>query len=464
MDGHRLLSHFLKFLASGLRSSYVISIGLTIVLLAVLTYIVYLVQSDERRTNEPKRIYFADDISLAHRKVIDLFNERHRGSIEVVPIDIPFSRFSTNERKELFARFLRSKSDQIDIFSVDVIWVPRFAKWCESLEKYIPPMERNAILKEALEPCFSRDTLVTIPLFIDVALIYYRRDLLQQFSDAGRLEEELQQSMTWDRFIALCRRFDAKKNPPYIYQADGYEGLLCGFVEMLEDLRAPLVRKGRFELTTPEAVRAASMLRDFIWKYRISPPAVAGFRENNSVLYYLRNDAVFLRGWPSFERDFRTLGPAANVDTSMLRKAPLPRFTGYPPASILGGWNLMISRYSTQKEEAAVFLRFLMSSEAQTILYEDGGFLPTNKSMYEDSTLLQRYRDLQFYGGLLHNGVRRPALVEYTKYSDIISHLLTRVVRRELSPAAALARAAADIDAEEQYERDAARQQDGADE
>src|SRR5512140_3173445 len=78
---------------------------------------------------EPTRVYFADNISKAHRVIIAEFNKRHAGSIEVVPVDLPFDKFSTNERKELLARSLRSKSDKIDIFAVDLIWVPRFARW-----------------------------------------------------------------------------------------------------------------------------------------------------------------------------------------------------------------------------------------------------------------------------------------------------------------------------------------------
>ena len=70
-----------------------------------------------------KKIYFVDHISAAHQKVIDKFNEKYKGQIEVVAINLPFVKFSTNERKELLARYLRSKSDRIDIFSVDQIWL-----------------------------------------------------------------------------------------------------------------------------------------------------------------------------------------------------------------------------------------------------------------------------------------------------------------------------------------------------
>ena len=54
-----------------------------------------------------KKIYYADNISTAHQELIDRFNEEHAGKIEVVPVNLPFSKFSTNERKELLTRAFR---------------------------------------------------------------------------------------------------------------------------------------------------------------------------------------------------------------------------------------------------------------------------------------------------------------------------------------------------------------------
>ncbi len=82
------------------------------------------------------QIYFADNISAAHQKVINRFNETYHGRFEVVPVNLPFTKFSTNERKQLLTRALRSKSSRLDIFAVDVVWVPRFVKWAEPLAKY----------------------------------------------------------------------------------------------------------------------------------------------------------------------------------------------------------------------------------------------------------------------------------------------------------------------------------------
>ncbi|MCL5020807.1 MAG: extracellular solute-binding protein, partial [Bacteroidetes bacterium] len=128
----------------------------------------------------PVVIAFADNISLAHQKVIDLFNKEHMGRIKVVPVNLPFSKFSTDDRKELLARYFRSKSDRIDVFSVDQIWVPRFARWCVPLDKYIPNDQIGLLTKYATQSCYLKGDLVAAPLYLDIALMFYRKDLLQK--------------------------------------------------------------------------------------------------------------------------------------------------------------------------------------------------------------------------------------------------------------------------------------------
>ena len=47
----------------------------------------------------------------------------------------------------------------------------------------------------------------------------------------------------------------------------------------------------------------------------------------------------------------------------------------------MGGWNLMVSKYTPKKEEIKKFLKFIVSEKAQKILYEEGGYLPTLKKI-----------------------------------------------------------------------------------
>jgi multiple sugar transport system substrate-binding protein len=143
------------------KLSYVAISAAVIIALLLLTYISTPVVN--RSGQRVKKIYYVDNISSAHKKVIARFNEKYKGQIEVEAIDLSFDKFSTNERKELLARYLRSKSDRIDVFAVDQIWVPRFAKWGIPLEKLISPNQKNDLLDKALESCYYEGNLVAVP-------------------------------------------------------------------------------------------------------------------------------------------------------------------------------------------------------------------------------------------------------------------------------------------------------------
>ena len=100
---------------------YIILSTILVTVFILFTFIFSPNQFNSEQPSKQKTIYFVDHISSAHQKVIDLFNEKNKGSIKVETINLSFEKFSTNERKELLARYLRSKNNRIDIFSVDQI-------------------------------------------------------------------------------------------------------------------------------------------------------------------------------------------------------------------------------------------------------------------------------------------------------------------------------------------------------
>ena len=434
------------------KSSYALITILSAGLIALLLYAFPPLWQTETNGNHGVKIFFADDITPAYRKVIAMFNEEYRGKIRVETINIPFSKFSTNERKELFTRFFRTKNDQVDVFSVDEIWTARFAKWCDPLGNYFPQDLKANILESALQSCYFDSTLVAVPLFIDVGLMYYRKDFIDGLPNANEVENELRKSITWDEFIRLGERFKNKRNPFYIFQADNYEGLMCSFTEMMAGLNDPLYSKNAFQLQSGGAEKAVSLMVNLVHKYGISPEIVTQLRENSSFTYCISHDGVFLRGWPNFERGLQdSTGKGSWGERWSM--APLPHFAGFPPVSILGGWDLMISKYSLHKQEALTFVKFLLSKKVQEIMYEEGGYLPTNTEVYEDKEFMSKNPDLRFYLGLLETGVHRPSLVDYTRISDIISYYIKLAIGQKMTPRAALAAAAATIRNDDTYLR-----------
>lgn len=420
---------------------YVVISSVLITAFILVSYVSPPFTSGDNSTPHLKKIYFADNISQAHQKIIDSFNKKNKGKIEVVPINLSFDKFSTNERKELLARYLRSKSERVDVFAVDQIWVPRFAKWGIPLEKFLSAQQTGNLLEYAMESCFYNDTLVAVPLYIDIALMFYRDDLLKQLPDYSEVIKKISNSITWEDFIDLHSRLINNHKNFFIFQADDYEGLICIFTELLAQQNKPLIKNGYLNLDTPEAEKALQLLVDLVYKYRVSPELVSGFKENPSYEYFMENNSVFLRGWPGFlssENNALSLNRAA---VQYLRKAPTPHFKGFKPGSVYGGWNLMISQYSLNIPEAAKFVNYLLSDEAQKIMYEDGEVLPILNSIYNDSDYVNRHPELRFYHSLLSKGVYRPFIEDYTNISDILSYYVNLAIRKELTVKEALSAA-----------------------
>lgn len=393
------------------------------------------------KENQVKKIYFADNISPSHQRVIDKFNQLHKNKIEVIPIDLPFEKFSTNERKELLIRYLRGKSDRIDLFSVDQIWVPRFAKWAEPLSNYFSMPEREQLIPQALESCYYKDQLVAIPLYFDIGIMYYRSDILKTFPDYQKIKNEIDSSITWEKFFELGKRFKNKSaNPFYCFPASNYEGLICSFVELLESQNQQLFVSDTIKLNTPEVEKALQMLVDIVNKDHLAPKKIVDFKETEAYLYFLNNNGLFLRGWPGFLRWYETNISNMNI-ANRFEAAPLPHFAGGKTASVIGGWNLMISKYSSNISEVLEFIRFLISEDAQKTFYRYAGYLPVIKAIYDEQPFLNANPELKFYHRLFRTAVRRPFLEKYTRYSDVLANYLNLAIRKELSVKDALAKA-----------------------
>lgn len=408
-----------------------------------LVYLILLAVIRREPDRGPTEIYFADRITDAHRVLIDRYNRVHEGKVRVVPIDFPNAEFTTNERKEVLARSLRGEGEGIDLLAVDVIWVGRFAKWCEPLEEHFSPEELKRILPDALASCYSDNVLVAVPLDLVQGVLYYREDLVAARPGGADIARSLQRPMTWPAFLGLQKRLQPA-GPFYIFPAAEYEGLICIFIEILLGLKEDYFKVHGFDFTTAEARQALGLLVDLVQKHGAAPAIVTSLTEVPSYEYFVRHDGLFLRGWISYDRDFRS-APYDSVREAHLRKAPLPYPAGGRPASVFGGWNLMISRFSTKKEESLEFMRYLLSDSAQELIYAQGGYLPVVTAFYEDPTIRQKYPEVSALRALMQTGVHRPAERDYTKYSRIMAGYFSRAIRGKIPVDEALERTTRDI-------------------
>ncbi len=405
------------------------SIAFIVILVAV--YLVLLFVQKGNDDTEIIEIYFADRITAAHKILIDEYNQLNKGKIKVVPIDFPNFDFSTNERKEVLARSLRGTGDGIDLFAVDIIWVQRFAKWCEPLDKYFTEDEKKRILPQALASCYSQGELVAVPLDLVQGIMYYREDLLKELENGEEIINKISNDITWEEFLKIHTSLK-RANPFYIYPAADYEGLICSYIELVLSLKLNYFEEHGFNFEKPEAEKALQLLADLVNRYKATPGEVTKYTEIPSYQHFIKNDGFFIRGWPSYDKDFRDF-PVNIEKEKKLKKAPLPHFNEGEPTSVFGGWNLMISKFSDKKKEVVDFVKFLLSDKSQEIFFRESGYYPITNKIYEDSSYSKKYPELLQIRKLLTSGVHRPAHEDYTRYSKIMSSYIVQAINNELS-------------------------------
>lgn len=409
-----------------------------IILLIVVYGIVFYIQKDE---SEPGvvEIYFADRVTAAHKILIEEYNTLMQGKVKVIPLDFPNFDFSTNERKEVLARSLRGTGDGIDLFAVDIIWVQRFAKWSEPLDKYFSEEEKKRILPKALASCYSEGELMAVPLDMVQGIMYYREDLLKKLKNGDRIIEKIQNNITWDEFIKLKSEIDYN-NPFYIFPAADFEGFICCFMDIVLSQKPDYFQKYGFNLEKPEAQNALQLLVDLIYKYKLTPPVVTKFTDVPSYEYLIESDGLFLRGWPSYDMDFKEI-PFDTLKEKHLKKALIPYYKGGEPASVIGGWNLMVSKFSNKKKEVVDFVKFLLKDKSQEIFYRESGYYPVINKIYEDSTYLKKYSQIHEMRQFIKSAVHRPFHSEYTRYSKIMSNYFEQAIKNQISVREALTKA-----------------------
>jgi multiple sugar transport system substrate-binding protein len=417
--------------------------GVLFLTLVALSFIGMQIISSIHRRNTVTQILFADRMTEAHRLLIEEYNRMHQGDVEVVPIDFPNADFTTNERKEVLARSLRGEGDDIDVFAVDPIWVERFARWGEPLDQYIDKSELNDIIEETLKSCYKDGGLVAIPFDQVRGVLLYREDILRSLPGGNKIADKVDRGITWEEFVEFGTTIHST-NPYYIFPAAEYEGLICVYTEILLGRQKNYFSVHGFDFQTSHAEQALQFLVDLVHRYNVSPEAVTAMTEVSSYEYFLQHKGIFLRGWTSYDKDF----PLTSDQKKLLKMAPLPHFKNGSEASTIGGWNLMVSKFSPKKRQAISFVKFLLRKESQEIIYTKAGYFPVIKPLFDEEAYKTKYPELIAMNRMLTGGVHRPSHEKYTRYSEILAHFVSQAIRGTIPIDDALRQATRAIESE----------------
>ena len=320
------------------------------------------------------------------RRLLDRFEVENPG-IKVKDETLPAS---TDEQHQFYVINLEGKSSDFDVLSMDVIWVPEFARagWLRDLSRTWPEDEREEFFPGPVRAVTYGGKAYAVPWYIDAGLLYYRRDLLEKYG--------LKPPATWPELVEIAQYITKREDGiyGYIWQGKQYEGLVCNVLEYIWGNGGDVLDDGEIVINSPENVQALRFMRNMIAEYGITPPLVTTAIQEPTRHLFGSGRAVFMRNWPYAWNIFEREGSPVKGKVGV---APLPSFPGKDSASTLGGWQLGVNRYSRNPEVAEKLIKFLTSPDAQKTLALTVGYKPTRKSLYNDEDLM---REQPFITGL----------------------------------------------------------------
>lgn len=357
--------------------------------------------------------YYSHGIENGTRlEIIDEFEATHPG-IKVNLVELPQD---TNKKLQMINTVLQAQDNSMDVFDSDVTWPPIFAAagWVEPLDNYLSENEMEDFLPGPVGAVTYMNKTWGIPYRTDAGMLYYRKDLLEKYNrDVPK---------TWDQLIETSKYIMEREENMKGHAGSWaqYEGLTCNLMEFVWSYGGKVFNEdGDVVYNSPETVEAVSTMTDMINKHDIMPNGIVNFYSGDARAPFFSGKLVFLRDWPSGWR--KSQDPDDSQVVGKVGIAALPMGTPDQRSySTLGGWQIMVSKHSDNKEAAIEFAKFRGSTIAQKMAALGLSHIPARESLYSDAEVLEKMPFIEDMFPAFVSAYPRPKSPYYAEISNIL--------------------------------------------
>jgi multiple sugar transport system substrate-binding protein len=380
----------------------------------------------KERTDQKTAIHFVTwkpNIPGVQEEIIRLFEGEHP-DIKIIREVGPHSSTAFHD---LLTQKLKNRSEDVDVFLMDVIWPPEFAAagWAMPLDELFLKNEQENYLEGTILANTYNKKIYGVPLFIDSGMLYYRKDLLDAYSFTP--------PETWEEMVetanAIVEKEAAKGNELYGFsgQFKQYEGLVCDMMEYVLSNGGNIMNAdtGKSGLAERPAMDAVRFVRDTIIG-KTAPRGVLTYQEPESLDLFIQGKAVFHRNWPYAWEVSNDPGRSSVTGKVGIRR--LPHFKNHKSYATLGGWQIGISSYSKNREAAWKFVQFYTSARIQKLLALKAGRAPTRKNLYNDADVLAAHPHFAAMKDVFLTAYPRPGSPLYPSISNVLQRYFSRAI------------------------------------
>jgi len=300
------------------------------------------------------------------------WNEQHPNGPKVRVEPLPSE--SVSDTYQLLTVELNAGLPLFDIVDLDTIWIPEFAQrgWLVDLQDLRPDVERTS-MPGPLRSAVWDGRLWAAPYTTDAGILYYRSDLVDKPPD------------TWEELIEVGRRVGESNGiAPFVADGAQYEGLVVQYLEYFWGLGGDVFNSDGHSVLfqLDKAQQAAEFMRD-AFSQGVYAPGFNTMKLEDARRAFQSGEAVFMRSWPYAYQPMNATDPDSQI-TGNVGIAPLPTFTGFGPATTLGGHNLVVSAFSRNIPAATEFIKFVSTSRDMQAVLAQRSRAPAMAAVYHD--------------------------------------------------------------------------------
>jgi trehalose/maltose transport system substrate-binding protein len=356
-----------------------------------------------------------------------------------IKVNIVNGENETNARLQAMRNQFAAQSSDIDVYQIDIIWPGVVAEHAVDLSEPFADEVPN-FFPGIIEANTVDGVLSGIPWFTDAGLLYFRNDLLEKYS--------VQPPTTWTELETAAKTIMDGENATnadftgFVWQGKAYEGLTCNGLEWIVSQGGGTIIDTDRNVTVDNPQSVAAMVRATKWVNGIYPEGVTTNTEQETLNVWVAGNAAFARNWPYMY--------AASQDNDTTKGkvgfSPLPKGDGAEDksAATIGGWSMMVSKYSEEQDAAIEFTKYMVSPELQLSYAIERTHMPTIPAVYDEPALAAASDFIPQMKSIFDGAVGRPSAQTGDLYPEL-STVFYQQLNQALSGATSAADAAAQM-------------------
>ena len=319
--------------------------------------------------------FIFNEPSAAPQKIAERCSQQSNGAYD---INFEFLPSQADQQREQLVRRLGAEDPSLDLLGLDVVWTGEFANagWLEPVPPDTEQKVTANVFQSVLETASFEDELVTVPIWSNTQLLWYRKD---RVPNAPK---------TWDEMIDMGEKIGRAEGRIQV-QGNRYEGLVVLVNQLIESAGTSILAGQTEVRLDEEPAKKALGIIGRLSKSPAAAPNITTSTEDTARLGFEGGDS-------SFQINYPFVYPSAKENApDVFKQMGVAQFpaveAGKPSKPPIGGINIGVSAFSKHKEQAFAAIECLVQPDNQLEVATLGGLPPVREDLYDQPEMNKVY-------------------------------------------------------------------------